>query len=54
MYTKINLEIKTALEALGSDARNQAIYQLIADWDADGHGIITFEDFTHLMTNRVT
>ena len=42
------------MQALGFDGTNQAVYQLICDFDADGSGSIGFEDFLHLMTHRVS
>lgn len=42
MYFSPNKELKSAMQALGYDGTNQAIYQLICDFDADGSGNIGF------------
>jgi Ca2+-binding EF-hand superfamily protein len=34
----INLELKAAMTSLGFESKNQTIYQMIADLDADGTG----------------
>jgi hypothetical protein len=34
--------LRSALSALGPEARNEAIYQVILDFDAEGAGYITF------------
>lgn len=54
MYIFIKKELKLAMQALGYDGTNQAVYQLICDFDADGSGNIGFEDFLHLMSHRVS
>jgi Ca2+-binding EF-hand superfamily protein len=41
------------LASLGPDARNEPIYQLILDFDAEGAGHIPFEQFIHLLTPRL-
>ena len=47
-------ELKSAMQSLGFEAKNQTIYQMISDLDADGSGQIDFEEFLHLMTARVS
>ena len=42
---KSNLELKAAMTSLGFESKNQTIYQMIADLDADGSGQIDFEEF---------
>ena len=54
MYIPHHLEIKQAMQGEGLEVKNQAIYQLICDMEADGAGSISFEDFLHLMTGQVT
>ena len=41
------------MQSLGFEAKNQTIYQMISDLDADGSGTIDFEEFLSLMTARV-
>ena len=42
------------MTSLGFESKNQTIYQMIADLDADGSGQIDFEEFLELMTARVS
>jgi Ca2+-binding EF-hand superfamily protein len=48
------LELKAAMTSLGFEAKNQIIYQMISDLDADGSGQIDFEEFIRLMTARIS
>lgn len=48
------LELKAAMTSLGFESKNQTIYQMISDLDADGSGQIDFEEFLELMTARVS
>ncbi len=41
-YFVINSEIKAAMVSLGFEAKNQTIFQMIADMDEDGSGQIEF------------
>lgn len=54
VISKFNLELKAAMTSLGFESKNQTIYQMIADLDADGSGQIDFEEFLTLMTARVS
>lgn len=45
MYLSYDLELKAAMTSLGFESKNQTIYQMIADLDADGSGQIDFEEF---------
>ncbi len=47
-------ELKAAMTSLGFEAKNQTIYQMIADLDADGSGAIDFDEFLELMTARIS
>lgn len=47
-------ELKAAMTSLGFEAKNQTIYQMISDLDADGSGQIDFNEFLDLMTARIS
>lgn len=47
-------ELKEAMNSLGLEARNQTIYQMITDLDADNSGAIEFKEFLDLMTARMS
>jgi len=40
--------------SLGFEAKNQTIYQMISDLDADGSGAIDFKEFLDMMTARMS
>ena len=42
------------MSTLGFDTKNPAIYQMIADMDDDGNGVIEFEEFLDMMTARIS
>ena len=42
------------MTSLGFEAKNQTIYQMISDLDADGSGQIDFDEFLRLMTARIS
>ena len=42
------------MASLGIEAKNPAIYQMIADLDKDGSGQIDFEEFLAMMTIKPT
>lgn len=42
------------MTSLGFESKNQTIYQMISDLDADGSGQIDFDEFLHLMTARIS
>ena len=46
-------ELKAAMQSLGFEAKNQTIYQMIADIDKDGSGSIDFEEFLNMMTAKM-
>jgi Ca2+-binding EF-hand superfamily protein len=47
-------ELKQAMVSLGFDTKNNAIFSMICDLDADGNGVISFEEWVGLMTNKAT
>lgn len=47
-------ELKAAMTSLGFEAKNQTIYQMISDLDADGSGTIEFPEFLNMMTARMS
>ena len=42
------------MQSLGFEAKNQTIYQMVSDLDADGSGEIDFEEFLDMMTARMS
>jgi Ca2+-binding EF-hand superfamily protein len=46
-------ELKAAMQSLGFEAKNQTIYQMIADIDKDGTGSIDFDEFLDMMTAKM-
>lgn len=46
-------ELKAAMQSLGFEAKNQTIYQMIADIDKDESGSIDFEEFLDMMTAKM-
>lgn len=47
-------ELKAAMQSLGFEAKNQTIYQMIADIDKDGSGTIDFDEFLDMMTAKMS
>ena len=47
-----NLELKVAINSLGIEAKAQAVYQMIAELDKDGSGLIEFDEFFKMMISR--
>merc|ERR1719223_2709850 len=47
-------ELKSAMQSLGFEAKNQTIYQMIGDIDKDGDGSIDFEEFLDMMTAKMS
>ena len=47
-------ELKSAMQSLGFEAKNQTIYQMIADIDKDNSGTIDFEEFLDMMTAKMS
>ena len=46
------LELKVAINSLGIEAKAQAVYQMIAELDKDGSGMIEFDEFFKMMITR--
>ena len=42
------------MQSLGFEAKNQTIYQMIADIDKDGSGTIDFDEFLDMMTAKMS
>ena len=47
-------ELKAAMQSLGFEAKNQTIFQMISDLDANNSGAIDFEEFLDMMTARMS
>lgn len=47
-------ELKAAMQSLGFEAKNQTIFQMISDLDANKSGAIDFEEFLDMMTARMS
>ena len=41
------------MQSLGFEAKNQTIYQMIADIDQDNNGSIDFDEFLDMMTAKM-
>ncbi|KAJ1554044.1 Calcium-binding component of the spindle pole body (SPB) half-bridge [Nowakowskiella sp. JEL0078] len=46
-------ELKVAMRALGFDAKKAEVLKILRDHDKDGQGLIEFDDFSKLMTERI-
>ena len=42
------------MQSLGFEAKNQTIFQMISDLDANKSGAIDFEEFLDMMTARMS
>ena len=47
-------ELTKAMETLGFDSKNEAIYKMIKEMDQDGSGTIDFAEFLDMMTARIS
>ena len=47
-------ELLNAMKSLSFDKKNPGIYRMIEDFNQDGAGIITFEEFLDMMTARIS
>ncbi len=52
VYIILMSELKVAINSLGIEAKAQAVYQMIAELDKDGSGLIEFDEFFKMMTTR--
>ncbi|CAD6936150.1 unnamed protein product [Tilletia controversa] len=46
-------ELKVAMRALGFDLKKTEVHKLIKDYDRSGQGLIEWEDFNRIMTQRI-
>ncbi|KAJ8339561.1 hypothetical protein SKAU_G00363470 [Synaphobranchus kaupii] len=46
-------ELKVAMRALGFDVKKADVLKILKDYDREGTGKITFEDFTEVVTDRI-
>lgn len=46
-------ELKVAMRALGFDAKKEEIKRILADVDKNGEGVISFEDFYDIMSQKI-
>lgn len=46
-------ELKSAMQSLGFETKNQAIYQMISDIDKNGSGTVDFDEFLDMMTAKM-
>ena len=51
--TEVSAELKSAMQSLGFEAKNQAIFQMISDIDKDSSGSIDFDEFVNMMTAKM-
>lgn len=47
------MELKTAMQSLGLSIRNQTLYKIISDIEAEGKGSINFDEFLAMLTSKV-
>ncbi|KAF6726178.1 Centrin-3 [Oryzias melastigma] len=46
-------ELKVAMRALGFEVKKMEVLKILKDYDRDGKGKITFEDFNEVVTDRI-
>ena len=49
---QLNLELKESINALGIEAKAEAVWHMIAEIDKDGSGQLEFDQFFNMMTTR--
>lgn len=47
-------ELVKAMETLGFNSKNEAIYKMIVEMDENGNGTIEFAEFLDIMTARIS
>ncbi|TPX43315.1 hypothetical protein SeMB42_g04776 [Synchytrium endobioticum] len=46
-------ELKVAMRALGFDVKKAEVLKILREFDKGGHGLIEFDDFNKVMTERI-
>ncbi|KAJ3041559.1 Calcium-binding component of the spindle pole body (SPB) half-bridge [Rhizophlyctis rosea] len=46
-------ELKVAMRALGFDVKKAEVLKILREYDKEGHGMIEFDDFNKVMTERM-
>ncbi|KAJ3416527.1 Calcium-binding component of the spindle pole body (SPB) half-bridge [Chytridiales sp. JEL 0842] len=46
-------ELKVAMRALGFDVKKAEVLKILREFDKDGQGLIEFDDFNKVMTERI-
>ncbi|KAI9332368.1 hypothetical protein BDR26DRAFT_869375 [Obelidium mucronatum] len=46
-------ELKVAMRALGFDVKKAEVLKILREFDKDGQGLIEFQDFSKVMTERI-
>ncbi|KAJ3092899.1 Calcium-binding component of the spindle pole body (SPB) half-bridge [Quaeritorhiza haematococci] len=46
-------ELKVAMRALGFDVKKAEVLKILREYDKDGRGLIEFDDFNKVMTERI-
>nr|XP_046231392.1 centrin-3 [Scatophagus argus] len=46
-------ELKVAMRALGFEVKKVDVLKILKDYDREGNGKITFEDFSEVVTDRI-
>lgn len=52
VYLCLILELKESINALGIEAKAEAVWHMIAEIDKDGSGQLEFDEFFNMMTTR--
>ncbi|KAJ7690577.1 hypothetical protein B0H14DRAFT_2486831 [Mycena olivaceomarginata] len=46
-------ELKVAMRALGFDLKKAEVLKILRDHDKSGHGLLNFEDFAKIVSERI-